>query len=111
MSVGSSSSPDFTPDPTNRDQRLLANFAASTQVAQHWQTYAGTTTIAADGNYEVEFIFNTNFIPAKDVVIDQVYVIPGNPPIGEVPEPATLALLTVALFGIALARRAGDRRA
>jgi hypothetical protein len=82
----------------------LASFDVSTQVPTTWQTYAGSTTISTAGDYLVEFIFDTNLVPSKDVVIDQVYVIAGNPPIG-VPEPGSLALLAAALLGAASIRR------
>jgi hypothetical protein len=82
----------------------LANFAASTAPATTWQTFAGVANIATAGNYLVEFVFNTNQNPSKDVVVDQVYVIAGNPPIG-VPEPASMAVLGAGLLGLVLARR------
>ncbi|MFL1463384.1 PEP-CTERM sorting domain-containing protein [Roseococcus sp. DSY-14] len=82
----------------------LANFAASTLPAQTWQTYAGSTTIAAAGNYLVSFTFNTALSPSKDVVIDQVYVIAGNPPV-DAPAPAALGLFGLGLLGLAAARR------
>lgn len=81
----------------------LANYAVSTGPVTTWQTFAGAADLLA-GNYLVEFVFNTNGVPAKDVVIDQVYVIAGNPPVG-VPEPGTLALLGLGFAGLAAASR------
>lgn len=77
----------------------LANYAVSTHPKTTWQTFAGSTTIASAGFYNVAFVFNTNKVPSKDVVIDQVYIIAGNPPVPGVPEAATWAML-IAGFGM-----------
>jgi hypothetical protein len=82
----------------------LADFAASTGTPQTWKTFMGSTTITTAGNYPVQFVFNTNLVPSKDVVIDQVYVIPGDPPL-PTPEPTTVALFGSSLLGFAFLRR------
>jgi hypothetical protein len=81
----------------------LANYLVSGGPVATWQTFAGATTITTAGNYQVQFVFNTNGFPAKDVVIDQVYIIEGNPPI--VPEPGSMMLLGSGLIGLAGAAR------
>lgn len=81
---------------------LLANYAVSAGPSTTWQTFSGVTNIAAAGNYLVEFVFNTNFRPSKDIVIDQVYVVPE-----PIPEPGTYALLLagIAMLGFMTRRR------
>ncbi|PWS36264.1 hypothetical protein DFH01_13865 [Falsiroseomonas bella] len=83
---------------------MLANFAASTAPAQSWQAFSGTTMVATPGNYAIEFVFNTNLAPSKDVVIDQVYIIPISTA-AAVAEPASLALFAAGLLGLGVASR------
>jgi hypothetical protein len=82
----------------------LANYAVSSGPATTWQTYKGSTDILVDGFYDVSFVFNTDLYPSKDVVIDQVYIIAGNP---GVPEPATWAMM---ILGFGLVGAASRRR-
>lgn len=80
----------------------LASYAVSSGPVTTWQTFAGATNLNA-GNYLVQFVFNTNGVPAKDVVIDQVYVIEGNPTVPD--GGTTLMLLGGALVGLGALRR------
>ena len=77
----------------------LANYLVSNGPAATWQTFQGAKTVDTAGWYEVKFTFGTDLYPSKDVVIDQVYIIAGNPPQPGVPEPATWAML-IAGFGM-----------
>jgi hypothetical protein len=85
----------------------LASYAVSTGPATTWQTFAGSTDILVDGFYEVAFVFDTAGFPAKDVVIDQVYIIAGNPALPGIPEPATWGMM---ILGFGLVGAASRRR-
>jgi PEP-CTERM motif len=82
----------------------LASYDVSSGPSTTWQTFAGAANIVAAGNYLIEFTFNTNGFPAKDLVIDQVYVIAGNPP-PPIPEPSTYALMFAGLAAVGYVAR------
>jgi hypothetical protein len=86
---------------------VLANYAVSTGPATTWQTFSGAANILEDGLFSVSFVFNSNRFPSKDIVIDQVYIIAGNPPTPVIPEPATWAMMIAGfgLVGAAMRRR------
>jgi hypothetical protein len=78
----------------------LVNALVSSGPATTWLAFSGIADIAVAGNYDVAFIFDTDGYPAKDVVIDRVYIQ------AAVPEPASWALM-IGGFGLvgAMARR------
>jgi len=86
----------------------LANYAVGSGSVTTWGAFSGMTNLSA-GNHLVQFTFNTKGYPAKDVVIDNVYVI--SSPSIEVPEPGSLALLGLALAGLAVATHRKQKQA
>jgi hypothetical protein len=78
----------------------IANFAVSTLPAVTWQHFTGSFTKTSAGTGAINFTFNTDLVPSKDIVIDRVYV-------QAVPEPASWAMLITGfgLAGAALRRR------
>jgi hypothetical protein len=80
----------------------VADYLVSTGPVRTWQAFSGKTTITTAGLYTVNFQFDTNLNPSKDVVIDRVYV-------AAVPEPASWAMLIAGfgLVGAAMRRRSG----
>lgn len=76
----------------------VANYLVSTGPVRTWQAFTGQTTIQTAGLYTVNFQFDTNLTPSKDVVIDRVYV-------AAVPEPASWAMLIAGFGLVGLLRR------
>jgi FixJ family two-component response regulator len=73
----------------------LADLKISTTATKQWLTFSGIAPISFGGQYLASFVFNTNFLPSKDVIIDQVYV-------AAIPAPAALGLFAAALAGLAV---------
>lgn len=88
---------------------LIADFSVHEQdTPGEWFHYSGIADVVTDGLYDVSFNFITNGVPAADVVIDRAYIVAstegGGTPVG-VPEPASLALIGIGLFTLAIGRR------
>lgn len=76
----------------------VANYLVSTGPVRTWQAFTGQTKIQSAGLYTVNFQFDTNRVPSKDIVIDRVYV-------AAVPEPASWAMLLGGFGLVGLMRR------
>ncbi len=93
----------------------LADIDLNSIIPGVWTTHAGKADILSAGNYLVSFTFNSPDSPeyAKDVVIDQAYVVGdsggGGVPISAAPEPATWALMLAGVGMAGAALRFGRR--
>ncbi len=78
----------------------LVSAKVSARPKTTWINYSGHAHVGAAGLQNVTFFFDTNGAPAKDVVIDRVYV-------QSVPEAATWTMMIAgfALVGVAQRRR------
>ncbi len=86
----------------------VASFTASQVGATQWYNFSGVAQIVTSGNYLTSFTFNSFGAPAKDFVIDRVFVIATNDeatylipptPTSAIPEPAVWSLM-IAGFGM-----------
>ena len=84
----------------------IATIVAGNETPGLWKTYSGAYTFVAAQSGDFMFSFTANGFPAKDFVIDRVYLAATNTVPG-VPEPATWAMMLTGfgLVGSALRRR------
>lgn len=94
----------------------VANLVASQVGATQWYNISGVASVTASGYYLTAFTYNSNGYPAKDFVIDRVYVVASNKiatytipptPTAAIPEPATWAMMFAGfgLIGASMRRR------
>lgn len=80
-----------------------------------WTHESANATVAAAGNYTVTFQFQGGTSPARDIMVDRVYIV-GNSTLSgggasiPVPEPASLTVLAGALAALAGLRRRISRK-
>ncbi|MBB5685397.1 hypothetical protein FHS49_001405 [Sphingobium boeckii] len=79
-------------------------FNAGALAAQNWFHYSttGVSTVNGAGNFQ--FTFNSGGIPAKDFVVDRVYLT------AAIPEPTTWAMMLVGFGAVGGAMRSRSRR-
>ncbi|HEY1935154.1 MAG TPA: hypothetical protein VGG99_24375 [Acetobacteraceae bacterium] len=68
-----------------------------------WVTEGAVADVTTAGNYTVDFTFTGSSPPAKDVLVNRVFVVAGDALAA--PEPASLALLAVPLLAVTALRR------
>ena len=88
--------------------QTLASFNIGSNPAGNWMHYYGVANILSAGTYTTAFTFSTGGYPAKDIVIDRVYLVKGD--VGIVPEPATWAMMIVGFASVGGALRSRRRR-
>jgi hypothetical protein len=84
------------------DGQVLGTFNAADFSAQQWYTFTGSADIANSGTFT--FSFSANGFPAKDFVIDRVFLAPTSEQTG-VPEAGTWAMMVVGFGAIGAATR------
>lgn len=84
----------------------FASFTASSLAVTTWQTFSGSNTFLATTTGPFTFNFTSNGFPAKDFVVDRVYLT-ATDTISAVPEPASWAMMLggFGIMGAALRRR------
>jgi hypothetical protein len=94
----------------------VANLTASEIGATHWFNISGVASVSLAGRYLTAFTYNSNGSPAKDFVIDKVYVVATEKtatftipptPTAAIPEPATWGLMIAGfvMVGASMRRR------
>jgi hypothetical protein len=82
----------------------LVSFNVGANPAGVWTHYYDTLVLNAPGTFTTAFTFATDGNPAKDIIIDRVYLVAGD--IGAVPEPTTWVMMLTGFFGMgAMLRR------
>lgn len=90
---------------------VLASVAVNNpSINNVWYHYQGIANISVAGNYQADFVFQGNGVPANDALIDRVYIMESNatggvPIPSSVPEPATLLLMGTGIATLARLRR------
>lgn len=98
----------------------VANFSAQNTPAGTWLNFSGVANIDQAGYYLTSFVYNSFGNPAKDIVIDRVYVTKTNKaatyeipptPTASLPEPATWAMMIFGFGMIGASTRSRKARA
>ena len=86
------------------DGSPFASFTASSLPVTTWQTFSGANSFTPTTTGPFSFSFTSNGYPAKDFVIDRVYLT-ATDSIGAVPEPASWAMMLLGFGGIGYSMR------